>query len=67
MTYEQNDCCDCAVPAYPCRGNTCPLRHVIYYRCDWCGADELGEDDIVDVDGEDVCKECYEKEFPNEE
>ena len=27
ITYE-NECCGCAVPAYPCMGDACPNRHV---------------------------------------
>ena len=62
MKYEQNDCCDCAVPGYPCLGDSCSRRHAIYYRCDRCGADELTEDDITVIDGEDLCPDCAREE-----
>lgn len=58
MRYEVNDCCDCATESYPCLGSACKLRHVPKYVCDWCGADELDEEDIKVVDGEDVCLAC---------
>lgn len=51
MRYESNECCGCAAPGYPCLGNACPLRHVIRWKCDRCGCDELGEEDMFD--------ECY--------
>ena len=63
MKYESNECCDCAVPGYPCLGDSCSLRHVPRYRCDTCGADDLSEDDIKEVDGQHLCLECYEKEY----
>lgn len=62
MKYEVNECCDCAVPGYPCLGSSCSLRHVIKYKCDRCGADELTEDDVEHLYGEDVCLDCMEKE-----
>lgn len=37
MIKTQNDCCECAVPAYPCLGDSCPLRHQKHYNCDSCG------------------------------
>ena len=67
MRYEQNDCCDCAVPGYPCLGDSCSRRHAIYYKCDFCRTDDLIEDDIVEIDGYKICKECYEKEYGEEE
>lgn len=67
MFYEVNECCGCAVPAYPCLGDACHLRHTPKYICDWCGTDELDPDEIEDVDGDDVCLECIAKMEENED
>ena len=58
MTTYENECCDCAVPAYPCLGSICPNRHVKHYYCDEC------KDDIEKLyrfDGEELCLDCIEK------
>lgn len=34
---EENECRDCATPAYPCMGDSCRFRHVKHYYCDECG------------------------------
>jgi hypothetical protein len=67
VKYEVNECCDCATESYPCIGNSCPMRHVTYYRCDRCGCDGLTEDEIHEVDGEDLCDSCYDEEFSDNE
>lgn len=59
MMYEVNECCDCAVPGYPCLGSACSNRHVIYFKCDICGEDYLTENEMYD---EDICLECYNAE-----
>ena len=64
MKAIENHCCDCAVPGYPCRGSSCPNRHVEVHYCDICGT-EL--DDIYDVDGREVCEECLKLMFKREE
>ena len=66
MQYEENMCCDCAVPGYPCIGDSCSLRHVVMYKCDRCGKDELTEDEVEHIDDMDVCEECMEKIFEDE-
>lgn len=58
MQYEENMCCDCVVPGYPCSGDLCPLRHVVMYKCDRCGKDELTEDEITHYDDMDLCDDC---------
>lgn len=63
MRYEQNDCCGCAVPGYPCLGDACSLRHAIYYKCDRCGVDELCEEDMYN---ESICFDCYYEEHPED-
>ena len=60
MVRHENQCCDCAAPGYPCRGDACPLRHVEIYYCDHCH-EEL--DEIYDVDGEELCEECLKEMF----
>lgn len=61
MMYEVNDCCSCATESYPCIGDSCSMRHAIYYRCDRCGCDGLTEDEIHRVDGEDLCDVCFDE------
>lgn len=53
----ENDCCDCAVPGYPCLGSSCPLRTVGHYYCDKCG-EELSKNHVYYYEGEDVCEDC---------
>ena len=56
VTYE-NECCDCAVPGYPCLGSSCPNRHVKHYYCDDC------RDDVEKLylfEGEELCLDCIE-------
>lgn len=54
-TYE-NECCGCDVPAYPCIGESCPLRKVPRWYCDECG----DECQLYEYDGEELCIECIE-------
>lgn len=57
VTYE-NECCSCAVPGYPCLGNSCPNRHVKHYYCDECKDDV---EKLYRFDGEELCLDCIEK------
>lgn len=61
MVKYENECCGCAVPAYPCMGDACPNRHVPHYYCDKCG-EELYEE-AYEVDGEDLCEDCLKEMF----
>lgn len=54
MTIYENECCDCAVPAYPCMGNSCSLRNVPHHLCDKCGEEEK----LYHYDGQELCVEC---------
>ena len=55
MVKFENECCDCAVPGYPCIGVNCPLRNVKHLYCDKCG------DDVEELwDG--LCEECFIEE-----
>ena len=58
VKYE-NECCDCAVPGYPCRGSSCPLRNVAHYYCDKCG----DETTLYEKDGEQLCADCILKDY----
>lgn len=54
------ECCDCATPSYPCRGNTCSNRHRQVLICDKCG--EEVEKLYRTGDGE-LCEECLLGEY----
>lgn len=60
MIRYENQCCDCATETYPCRGSSCPLRHVAVHYCDKCDS-EL--DDVYEVDGEELCEDCLKEMF----
>lgn len=60
MTYYENQCCDCATPAYPCLGDNCGLRHVKVYICDQCEF-EVGYGDLFEYEGEELCIDCIQK------
>lgn len=60
MLRIENHCCDCAVPAYPCRGELCPLTRVEVHYCDKCDC-EL--EDIYDVDDLELCEDCLKDLF----
>ncbi len=55
MIRVENDCCGCAVPAYPCLGDSRPLRHQKHYYCDNCH-DEF--DKLYRLDGMELCESC---------
>lgn len=56
MLKIENHCCDCAVPAYPCSGDLCPLTKVAVHYCDRCGCEIDG--DIYDLDDKELCEDC---------
>lgn len=58
MIREENDCCGCAVPAYPCMGNACPNRHALHYYCDECGEEV---ERLWDYKGDQLCDDCVRK------
>ena len=58
MIKYENECCDCAVPAYPCIGEGCPNRNVPHYYCDECGEESY---DLYEFDGQQLCIDCIEK------
>lgn len=63
MIKYENHCVDCAVPAYPCRGASCPNRNVPVHYCDKCGS-EL--DEVYEVDGVELCEDCLKEMFKKE-
>lgn len=60
MVEIKNDCCDCATSEYPCRGESCSLRHARHLICDKCGADV---EKLFVVDGDAVCLDCLQEMF----
>ena len=60
----EDECCDCAVPGYPCLGSSCPNRNVPHYFCDACedefDPEELYYDDVTD---EELCATCFLKRY----
>lgn len=63
MVKLENDCCGCAVPAYPCVGDSCPNRQVPHYYCDECGWEADGSDSIYYFDGQELCIECIKEKL----
>lgn len=57
ITYE-NECCGCAVPAYPCIGDACPNRNVPHLYCDRC---ENQVDTLYHFDWQELCIDCIEE------
>lgn len=55
MIKEENRCCECAVPAYPCLGDSCSLKHCRVLYCDNC-KDEV--DKLYILDGDELCESC---------
>ena len=60
MRRIENDCMDCAVPAYPCLGDVCRYRHVEHIYCDACG-EEVEEEELRKFDDMELCRYCYNK------
>lgn len=59
MKIVKDECCDCAVPAYPCIGNTCPYKNVTHYYCDDCGVEGDEEfESLYYYEGSDLCINC---------
>ena len=60
MIRYENQCCDCAVPAYPCLGASCHRRHVKIYECDNCN-EEVDAGELYEFDGEQLCIDCIKE------
>lgn len=55
----ENQCCMCAVPAYPCTGEH---KRVKVFFCDECKED-FESDYLCDFYGEHLCVDCLVKRF----
>jgi len=63
MKRIENDCCGCAVTAYPCRGNNCPLKNADHYYCDCC-KNEVNKEDLYEYEGQELCNDCLLVQVP---
>lgn len=61
MKKIENRCCGCDAPGYPCRGSLCDLRRVEVTYCDRCGLEIDPDSELFVLDGQELCKECYEE------
>lgn len=59
LVYE-DECCQCAVPGYPCTGEH---RRVPHYYCDGECGEEFPPSELYDFDGDMLCGECLLKKF----
>ncbi len=59
ITYE-DECCGCAVPAYPCMGSACPNRNVPHLYCD---KRDKEVEKLYKCDGEEICIKFLLAEF----
>ena len=66
IKYE--DRCVCCPPEMGCLGRGCPNRNIAVFICDKC-KEEVSYDDIRNIDGHHICRDCYmdkcETEFNN--
>lgn len=62
MREVKDECCGCAVPAYPCMGSSCPNKNVVHYYCDRCKS-EFGAEELYQYEGEEVCGDCILEDF----
>lgn len=65
MTIIENRCVGCAVPGYPCQGDSCPYRNAEITYCDHCGFEVEGR--VYYENGMELCYECREELFNTEE
>lgn len=57
----ENECCNCAVPSYPCLGNSCQNRNVPYVYCDLCGKEMNDNEEQYDLSVDyHICDKCLE-------
>ena len=57
MLVYENECRGCAVPSYPCRGESCAYRNVPHFYCDRCGKEKK----LYVFEDEEFCIDCIEK------
>ena len=58
IRYE-DDCCNCAVPGYPCTGEH---KHVPHYDCDDCG-EEFYPSELYRYEDKMLCVDCLVRQF----
>ena len=56
MIQYEDECVGCP-PEIGCLGSGCPKKNVPHFFCDDC-KDEIDPDDLYDVDGDMLCREC---------
>ena len=61
MERIENQCVGCP-KEMGCLGSACPNRNVRVIYCDSCG-EEIGMDDVYEVDGQDLCEDCLKDMF----
>ena len=59
MRIREDQCVGCP-SEMGCMGRACRYKNVEVIYCDWCGA-EIYPDDVHEVDGEDLCDDCFDK------
>lgn len=57
MKEVTNECCNCAVPGYPCQGADCINHHVTKRYCDEC-KEEFEPNQLYVYEGEELCEDC---------
>ena len=55
MIRYENECCDCAVQGYPCKGDLCKNRNVPHLYCDDCKEEQ---EELYELDGKELCDDC---------
>ena len=63
MVYYTNECMGC--DWYTCDG--CRQMHVPHFVCDVCGEEVEDEWELLDDNGEELCKKCYERRYTEDE
>lgn len=65
MIKLMDHCCGCATGERGCRGNACSNMNVPVLCCDICEEpfEDMLNDDVYDVDGEEICEECLKEKF----
>ena len=53
-----NECVGCTSVGLRCLGSACPNRNVERLYCDRCGKEIV---EAQQIDGEELCEECFDK------
>ena len=65
MVKYENQCVGCP-PNMGCMGSSCPHRKVKVIYCDCCG-EQIDSDEVYEVDGQDLCEDCFNDMFNEED